>query len=105
MKIATRVAAAMLGLGLMTGAAQAQSVDQRHYDQQHRIDRGIRNGTLTPREAARVEHQQRSIDRQEAHMRYRDGGRLTRYDRARIQQRENRASRHIYRAKHNDRGY
>ena len=38
-------------------------------------------------------------------MRYRDGGHLSRQDRARLQHRENRASRHIYRAKHNFRHY
>lgn len=102
MKVAT---AALLSIGLMTGVAQAQTVDQRHYDQQRRVDQGIRNGSLRPGEVRRVENQQHSIDRQEARMRYRDGGHLTGYDRARLQQRENHASRDIYRAKHNRRHY
>lgn len=103
MKTSHRIIAALLGLGLAAGAAQAQSVDQRHANQQHRIDQGLRNGSLTPGEAHRVERQQHSIDAQEARMRYRNGGHFNRYDRAVLQHREDRASRHIYRAKHNGR--
>lgn len=103
MKTSHRIAAALLGMGLVAGAAQAQGVDQRHYDQQRRIDHGLRNGSMTPREARHVEHQQHSIDRQEARMRYRNGGHLNGYDRAVLQHREDRASHHIYRAKHNGR--
>ncbi len=103
MKTTHRIIAALIGAGLTVGAAQAQNVDQRHYNQQTRIDQGLRNGSMTPREARRVEFQQHSIDRQEARMRYRDGGHLNGYDRAVLQHREDRASRHIYRAKHNGR--
>ena len=103
MKTSHRIIAALLGLGFAAGAAQAQTVDQRHYSQQHRIDQGLRSGSMTPGEAHRAERQQRSIDRQEARMRYRNGGRLNGYDRAVLQHRENRASHHIYRAKHNRR--
>lgn len=105
MKSFVRIAVAALSLAAVTGVAQAQNVDQRHYDQQRRINQGERSGSLTPGEAARAERQQGGVDRQEARMRYRDGGHLTRYDRARLQQHENRVSRHIYRAKHNGRSY
>lgn len=100
-----RVAAALLSLGMLAGAAQAQTVDQHHYDQQRRIAQGERSGSLTPHEARRAERQQGRIDRTEARMRYRHGGHLTYRDRMRLQHRENRASRHIYRAKHNGRAY
>lgn len=103
MKTSHRIVAALLGMGFIAGAAQAQSVDHRHYNQQRRIDHGLRNGSMTPREAHRVEHQQRSIDRQESRMRYRNGGHLNSYQRAMLQHREDRASHHIYRAKHNGR--
>lgn len=99
------IAAALLGLSVLAGTAQAQSVDQRHYDQQRRIEQGERSGRLTPGEARRVERQQGRIDRTEARMRYRHGGHLTYRDRMRLQHRENRASGHIYRAKHNGRSY
>jgi hypothetical protein len=96
------IAATALGLTAAT-AASAQTVDQRHWDQQHRINQGVRSGRLTPGEALRVERQQHSIDRQEARMRDRNGGRLNGYDRAVLQHREDRASGHIYHAKHNGR--
>ena len=98
------VAAALIGL-TVAGAAQAQSVDRRHAYQQERIDRGVVNGRLTPGEAASVERQQARIDRAASRDRARNGGYLTAANRAHLQARENRASAHIYRAKHNARGY
>lgn len=103
MKMTHMIAAGLMGLGLVAGTAQAQPVDRRHYNQERRIDQGIRSGRLTPHEARRIEHQQRSIRHQESRMRYRNGGYLTGRDRAVLQHREDRASRHIYRAKHNGR--
>lgn len=96
--------AAALGLGLIAGAAGAQSVDQRHANQARRIDNGIASGRLTRREAYHDERQQASIDAQEARMRARNGGHLSATQRGRLQQRESNASRHIYRTKHNWRG-
>ena len=96
------ILAAALALGVASGA-MAQAVDQRHIDQQRRIDQGMRSGELTPGETGRIERQQGSIDRQESRMRARDGGRLTYQDRRILQHRENRASAHIWRAKHNNR--
>lgn len=103
MKIAHRLIAALMGLGIVTSGAQAQGIDRRHYNQDRRIEQGVRSGRLTPHEARRIEHQQRSIRHQENRMRYRNGGHLSRHDRAVLQHREDRASRHIYRAKHNGR--
>ena len=95
---------ALMALCLTAGAAQAQTVDRRHQNQQDRVANGVASGRLTPGETRRVERQQGSIDRQENRMRARDGGHLTAANRAHLQARENRASRHIYRAKHNARG-
>ena len=95
---------ALIGAGLIGTGVTAQTIDQRHDNQQRRIDRGVATGQLTPREAAHVERQQASIDRQEDRMRDRNGGRLNGRDRAVLRHRENNASRHIWRAKHNGRG-
>jgi hypothetical protein len=105
MRTTHRIIAGLLAIGTIAGAASAQTVDQRHYYQQQRIDQGLRNGSLTPYEARRVEYQQQSIDRQEARMRYRNGGYLNGYDRAVLQHSEDRASQHIYDAKHNGWGW
>lgn len=94
----------LIGVAL-AGTATAQTVDRRHAYQQQRIDRGVVSGRLTPREAASVERQQSRIDRAEARDRARNGGYLTAANRAHLQARENRASAHIYRAKHNARGF
>ena len=98
------IAAALIST-LGAAAAQAQPVDARHTDQQARIAQGVRSGALTPGETRRVERQQGSIDREETRMRDDHGGRLTYADRRALQYRENRASRHIYNAKHNGRAY
>lgn len=103
MKTRIILSAALAALAFGAVPAGAQTVDQRHHDQQTRIAQGVHSGALTRHEARRLEHQQRSIHRQEARMRYRHGGHLTPRERARLQHRENRASRHIYRAKHNHR--
>lgn len=89
----------------LAGAAQAQTVDQRHADQQARITQGVESGQLTGREARRDERQQGRIDATEARMRARNGGSLNYAQRARLQARESRASAHIYRTKHNGRAY
>ena len=103
MKTKIILSAMLAGLALVATSAGAQTVDQRHHDQRGRIAQGVRSGELTRHEARRLHHQQRSIHREEARMRRHDGGHLTVRDRARLQHRENRASRHIYRAKHNHR--
>lgn len=43
MKTSHRIIAALIGIGAVAGAAQAQGVDQRHYNQQHREDRASRH--------------------------------------------------------------
>ena len=102
----TMFAAAALGLAALTAVpavASAAQVNAREVRQERRIDQGVRSGELTPREAARDERQQGRINRTEARMRYRNGGYLTRGQRARLNARQNRASAHIYRSKHNGR--
>jgi hypothetical protein len=99
------IAAALAATMFTAGAASAQSVNQRQYNQQRRIDHGVASGRLTPGEAARVERQQASINRQEDRMRDRHGGYLTGRNRAVLQHRQDNASRHIRYAKHNGRRY
>lgn len=99
------IIAGLVGASLLAGVAQAQPVHARHAYQQERIAEGVRSGRLTPGEAHRLERQQRSIRHEESRRRYYHGGTLTAHDRAVLRHRENRASRHIYRAKHNGRYY
>ena len=100
-----RFAAALTAALALSGAVQAQSVNQREGRQQARIDQGVASGQLTAGEAVRDERQHGRIDATEARMRANDGGHLTGNQRARLENRQNRASAHIYNSKHNGRHY
>ena len=88
----------------MTTSASAQrrcprggNINARQERQQDRIAQGIKNGSLTPAEAARLETQEKRINGLEA--RLRENG-LTPSERARLERDLNRESRNIYRQKH-----
>lgn len=76
-------------------------IGQRQENQQDRIAQGVKSGELTPRETAKLENQQQGINREKSADRQANGGKLTRADRRAINQSQNRASRNIYRDKHN----
>jgi len=78
-------------------------VNAREARQQQRLYNGIQNGSLTPREAARLEHQEAKINRQEWRMRH-DGNGLQPAERARLERELNRTSQHIYHQKHDAQG-
>jgi hypothetical protein len=95
----TVCAIAALTTALATvGPAQAR-INQRQNHQQHRIANGLHHGSLTAREAVRLERQQVRINRYEARSRA-DGGGLNFNERARIETMQDRASRRIYNQKH-----
>jgi hypothetical protein len=82
-------------------AANPATIHNRRENQQDRIANGIRNGSMTPGEAARAENRQQSINRQVGADRAANGGTLTPQERQQINHRQNNASRQIYREKHN----
>jgi hypothetical protein len=75
------------------------SIDQRQNYQDHRLNQGERSGSLTRREANRLEHRQSAIEATEARMRA-DGGGLSLTERVRLQSSLNRQSQAIYNQKH-----
>jgi len=81
----------------------AAEVDRREANQQARIGQGIESGQLTPHEATRLERKESRINRQIKNERAANGGHLTAAERRHINHEQNHASRHIYRAKHNNR--
>ena len=99
----TLAIAAALGLATLAALPAAAQVNGREAEQQQRIDRGVRSGELTPREAVRDERQQGRIDRTVSRERARNGGVLTPFERARVSARQDRAGSRIYRTKHNAR--
>ena len=73
----------------------SSGVDQRQIIQERRIDQGVASGSLTPREAMRLERGQQRVENME--MRAKSDGVVTRQERARRQQAENVQRRHIAR--------
>jgi uncharacterized protein HemX len=78
----------------------AQNIQDRKENQQDRIAQGVKNGTLSPSETARLEHQEAGINREERGMRAQDNGKLTAQDRKTLNHQQNVESRRIYRTKH-----
>lgn len=79
-------------------AASTPGVDQREQRQNARIRQGVESGTLTRREARRLQAEQNAIDRAEA--KAKSDGKVTRAERARLHHMQDHASRDIARQKH-----
>ena len=98
------VGGALVAMLAVTSIANAQSrtpvIDRREHRQERRIAQGVRSGELTRHEARNLRRSERSI-RTEKRMAMADG-RVTPAERRHLRHKENRVSRHIYRAKHND---
>jgi hypothetical protein len=96
----SKTALTLAALCTLTVALPAEArVNQRQDRQQHRIVKGINNGSLSARETAGLAKQQMSIRKYE-HRSRADGNGLSLVERARIEHRRDRASRNIYRQKH-----
>jgi hypothetical protein len=100
MRLNLTLAAALCAVVTVGTVLPAQArINQRQQHQQERIAKGLHNGSLTAREAVRVERQQTHIARYEARSRA-DGGGLNFNERARIEALQDRASRTIHNQKH-----
>jgi uncharacterized protein HemX len=89
----------VLGTGIVSMAQTATpEINRRERRQQKRIHRGVRSGSLTKREAARLEHQQAKTEAAEAAAKA--DGTVTRKERRHLRSRERHTSRSIYRQKH-----
>ena len=74
-------------------------IQQREINQEKRIEQGVESGQLTPNEAGRLDAQQSRIKQTEERMKA--DGNLTAAERGKLTRMQNRASRNIYRKKHN----
>lgn len=83
-----------------TPTAKPATINQRKENQQDRIAQGVKSGTLSAGEAARLEHQEAGINKEEAGMKAQDNGHLTKQDRKTLRTQQNQESRRIYRTKH-----
>jgi len=75
-------------------------IKERKENQQKRIANGVKSGQLTPRETARIEHNEAKINKEVRHDRKENGGNLTNKEKARINRQQNKVSKEIYNQKH-----
>jgi hypothetical protein len=76
-------------------------VGQRRENQQDRIAQGIKSGQLTAGETAKLENQQKGINKQVSADRKANGGTLTASEKKQVNKEQNTASKNIYHKKHN----
>ncbi len=90
-------------LCLMSASAFAYNspsrIEDSQHNQQERIDRGVRNGSLNPRETYQLERGQARIERMKE--KAKADGVVTRAEREAIREEQHRQSRKIYDKKHN----
>ena len=75
-------------------------VGQRRENQQDRIAQGIKSGSLTAGQTAKLENKERALNGEIAGDRAANGGRLTKAERAKINRQQNGLSKQIYKKKH-----
>jgi len=78
--------------------ANTPRVDQRQANQEQRIDQGVASGSLTQREANRLERGQQHVDNMEN--RAKSDGVVTNRERAQLHRAQDRQSERIYAQKH-----
>lgn len=113
MSIKQKILVAIVGMGLtLCGVASASAgpwqdnhprrveVNHRLENQNFRIDRDLRDGRITPGQAAYLHHEDRMIRRHERRDAFFHGSHLTRMEQARLNHQENGVSRQIYRDAH-----
>lgn len=98
-----KVCAGAAALALLSGVVYAGNTNdpvaqRREQRQEKRIDQGVKSGELNPREAGRLEREQARIKQDEERMKA--DGKLTPQERRKLNREQNRASRHIYKEKH-----
>ena len=96
--IATVLLAGLLSFSQTASAAEFKS---RQSQQKHRIQRGLSNGQITPREADKLYRDQRQVRQLRRH--FLADGDLSRRERNVLNYRMDRSSNRIYHYKHNNR--
>ncbi|QWT22187.1 hypothetical protein KPL74_09280 [Bacillus sp. NP157] len=82
------------------GHPRVNEVNNRLDNQQNRIDKGVANGTMTQKQAARDETHDANIARRESVDEARHNGHLTKREQNNLNRSENRNSGKIYKQKH-----
>ena len=80
---------------------QRHSVNTRDANQQARINKGVANGQITPKGAARADAHQAKLNQEQSNMRAADNGHLTAADRHKVARQQDRTSQRVYNRNHN----
>ncbi|MFB3813968.1 MAG: hypothetical protein ACE14L_07630 [Terriglobales bacterium] len=97
----TRILAVAVMFAVIVPVSFAQrGINQRRANQQQRIGQGVRSGSLTAGEAARLERREARLNNQVRRMK--SDGEFTAQERWRVQHEQNVLSRQIYREKHDN---
>lgn len=99
-KLISVLLATLLAAPVFAQNTNTPKIDQRQENQQNRIANGIQSGELTAKEAQNLEKRETKIeaDKQAA----KADGKVTGAERRKLKREEDKASRAIYRKKHND---
>jgi hypothetical protein len=81
-----------------TSHPRRAEVNHRLADQEHRINRDLREGRISPRRAAYLHHEDHAIRMQERRDAALDGGHITRGEQLQMNHEENLESRQIHRS-------
>jgi hypothetical protein len=82
-------------------AALPETVRHHQKNQDQRIDRGDRRGTLTEKEEAKLEEKEAAIERERQEAK--EDGKVTQRERKSLRHEQKELSQDIYRKKHNER--
>ena len=85
----------------VNAGVRSPGIHKRQSNQVRRIKQGVRSGELTRAETVRLGKQQVKINRQKRH--FKADGTFTKRERVAVHKRQHRASKNIYRKKHNNR--
>lgn len=96
--ILAALCATALSLPALAQTTSTPRIDQRQANQQQRIDKGVQSGTLTEKEAARMEKGQQHV--QNLENKATADGKVTAKEKARIEHAQDVQSKRIYRQKH-----
>jgi len=104
-EIITTILTGSIAFMLAVAPAFAASTDdsgiqKREAIQERRIDQGVKSGQLTPKESGKLEGREAKIKQDEERMK--SDGKLTEKERAKLTKQQNKASKKIYKKKHND---
>jgi|SRR5271154_345777 len=82
------------------GHPRVNEVNAREQNQQDRIANGVKDGTMTPGQAAHVENREQNIENQQKADMAANNGHLTKDEQKQLNKEQNRTSKRIYKDKH-----